>query len=206
MEAVAAQIPQLLRYTVFALGEATQVYFRHEIRTYHSVPPWRRVARRDSHCRSDLLIQSGSGGTDQPGARIPSGGSFCIIPRRTLDTGQSPQPCLSPGVKTQSGRGKGGWTLILLLCQSDERCRFQISISFGCRNLLQMPGYMQESTSYRKVLDRFGGHLYHCAKHISAPIRNGFQATVTCKINGTTVFPSFSHFTAEIWVRWDYAK
>jgi hypothetical protein len=34
----------------------------------------------------------------------------------------------------------------------------------------------------RKALDRFGVHLYHCAKHVSAPIRNGFHAMLKSSV------------------------
>jgi ribosomal protein L37AE/L43A len=56
-------------------------------------------------------------------------------------------------------------------------------ISFGCRNLLHMIDMTKSCPGCnRKALDRFGVHIYHCAKHISAPIRNGFHAMLKSSV------------------------
>jgi hypothetical protein len=49
----------------------------------------------------------------------------------------------------------------------------EFQIAFGCRNLLHLIDIGKACPGCnRKVLDRFGQHLFRCDKSISAPLRN----------------------------------
>jgi hypothetical protein len=58
-------------------------------------------------------------------------------------------------------------------------------IAFSCRHIL----HLVNTRCNRRVLDRFGQHLYHCDKRFSAPLRNKFHAFLKISVADTLAAP-----------------